>query len=65
MCINICINMDIVYFEINHKNKLIYVLLSMTLMEVKNNKMLFLIQEIEMLLWCLTICGTYRISFTL
>jgi len=50
MCINICVNMDIVYFEINHKNKLIYVLLSMTLMEVKNNKMLFLTQEIEMLL---------------
>jgi len=32
------VNIDVIYFEINHRNRLIYIL---TYMEVKNNKMLF------------------------
>jgi len=32
--------MDLIYFEINYKNELIYILIHM---EIKNNKILFLL----------------------
>jgi len=46
--LNANVNMDIVYFEINHRNKWIYILICI---EVKNNKILLLIQQIGLLLF--------------
>jgi len=37
--------MDVIYFETNYRNELIYIL---TYMEVKNNKIYHLTQEIEL-----------------